>query len=124
MGTAAVNGFYRIAFPNERSFWQWSERIAELGALARDVFSNRSASRAVIFVPQWPAAGKPVRAYVSAGARGVALRMAEGALIDRSIVISAAELPAGLTMLLGSDVDEAEYELGHAWRQCARGGIS
>jgi hypothetical protein len=120
MGSTAVDCFYRIAFPNERSFWQWTERIAGFAVLVRNVFVDRSELRAVIFVPQWPTPGAPPRAYVSAGACGIATRMSDGALIDRSTVISADELPPGLTMIFGDVVDETEYEKRHAWRRLAR----
>jgi hypothetical protein len=112
---AAVDSYYRMAFPDEQNFWEWTERIAEFAAIMREVFVDQSELHAVIFVPQWPAQGVPIRAYVSACARGVAMRMSRGALIDRSTAISAAELPPGLTMLLGDERDEAEYERRHAW---------
>ena len=124
MARTAVDSFYRIAFPNERSFWKWTERVVEFATLVHSVRLDQSEARAVVFVPQWPVPGKPLRAYVSVGARSVALRLSEGALIDRSLVLTAAELPAGLTMLLGDAVDEAEYEMMHGWRQSARAGIS
>jgi len=122
MDSTAVNRFYRIAFRNERSFWQWTERIVELSTLVRDASLNQQ-TRAVIFVPQLPTRRARLRAYVSAGACAVALRVADGTLIDRSTVIGLAELPAGLIMLLGSDVDEAEYESWHAWQQGAQRGV-
>jgi hypothetical protein len=117
MGSTAVDCFYRIAFPNERSFWRWTERIAGFAVLVRDVFVDRSELRAVIFVPQWPKRGAPPRAYISLGACGIATRMSDGALVDRSTMISADGLPPGLTMLLGDPVDELEYEMRHTWRQ-------
>jgi hypothetical protein len=124
MARTAVDCFYRIAFPNERSFWTWTERVLEFATLVLNARLDDSDARAVIFVPQWPTPGKPFRAYVSVGARGVAMRLSDGALIDRSVTLTAAELPPGLTMLIGSEVDEAEYENMHAWRDCARRGIS
>lgn len=124
MARTAVDSFYRLAFPNERSFWRWTERVVEFATLVQSVGLEQTETRAVIFVPQWPVPGKPLRAYVSVGARGVAMRLAEGALIDRSLMLTTAELPAGLTMLLGDAIDEAEYENMHAWRLCARAGIS
>jgi hypothetical protein len=123
MGSATVNRFYRIAFPTEQSFWQWTERVVEFAGLVRDLAASRSEWRAVIFVPHWPEPGSPIRAYASAGALGVAMRLSHGALIDRSTVVSADELPSGLTMLLGDEGDEADYEMRHAWQQCARTGI-
>jgi hypothetical protein len=114
MSTAAVDRFYRAAFSDERSFWEWTERVAEFATLVRDVYLDRSELRAVIFVPQWPRPGAPIRAYVSVGACGLAARMSPGALIDRSTILSAGELPHGLTMLFGHDVDEAEYEKRHS----------
>ena len=124
MGSAAVDRFYRIAFRNEHSFWQWAERVVEVATLVRDVLADQSETRVVVFVPQWPRQGAPLRAYVSAGIRRVAERMPGGGLIDLSTVISAAELPPGLTMLLGSEVDEAEYDRWQTWRRCAQVGIS
>ena len=124
MGTAVVDHFYRVAFSNERSFWHWTERVVEFAAVVRHIFVDRSDLRPVIFAPQWPEPGTSLRAYVSVGALGVAIRMSEGVLIDRSTVISAAQLPAGLAMLLGDELDETEYERRQAWRHCTSANVS
>ena len=123
MARTAVDSFYRIAFPNERSFWPWTERVVEFATLVQSVRLDQPETRVVVFVPQWPVPGKPLRAYVSVGARTVAMRLSEGALIDRSLVLSAAELPAGLTMLLG-DPGRSRVR-GDAWVASRRpNGIS
>ena len=124
MGTAVVDHFYRVAFSNEQTFWQWTERVVEFAAVVRHIFVDHSELRPVIFAPQWPEPGTSLRADVSVGALGVAVRMSEGVLIDRSTVFSAAQLPAGLTMLLGDELDETEYERRQAWRHCASAHVS
>jgi hypothetical protein len=113
MVDAAVQGFYLVAFRDERSFWAWSERVAEFAAVARDVLAERAELRPIVFVPEWPARGTALRAYVSVGARGMASRIADGALMDRTLM-NAGDLPRGLTMLLGGAADEAEYQRLHA----------
>lgn len=108
MQGAAVDAFYRVAFRDDSSFRQWTERVTEFAAIARHILADRSEMRPVVFVPQGPARGTPLRAYVSPGARGMAMRISDGVLIDRTLV-TAADLPEGLTMILGDGVDEAEY---------------
>jgi hypothetical protein len=115
MDGATVEGFYLVAFRDQRSFWKWSERVAEFAAVAKDVLADRAELRPVVFVPECPARGTALRAYVSIGARGMAMRISDGALMDRTL-ISAGELPRGLTMLLGDVMDEAEYQKRHATR--------
>lgn len=109
MAGAPVDRFFRVAFTDERSFRQWTERVVEFAALVRDIVTDRSELRPVIFVPLRPARGEPLHAYVSAGARGLASRISGGATVDRT-PISAADLPAGLTMLFGDADDAAYYE--------------
>jgi hypothetical protein len=112
MGGAAVDRFYRVAFTDERAFRQWTERVVEFTALVRDLLIDRSELRPVIFVPSRPAPDSPLHAYVSEGARGLAVRISAGATLDRK-PISAAELPKGLTMVYGDPIDIAEYEKRH-----------
>ena len=110
MGGAAVDRFYRVAFTDERSFRQWTERVVEFTALVRDIIVDRGDLRPVIFVPLRPVDGAPLYAYVSAGARGLSTRISGGATVDPK-PMRAEELPAGLTMLFSEGVDAEEYEM-------------
>jgi hypothetical protein len=112
MGDAVVDRFYRVAFTDERAFRQWTERVVEFTALVRDIIVDQSELRPVIFVPLRPVPDAPLHAYVSAGARGLALRISGGATVDR-LPISAPELPRGLTMLFGDPADAAAYAKLH-----------
>jgi hypothetical protein len=71
------------------------------------------ASRSRTSAPELPAPGTALQAYVSAGVRGIAVRIAGGAAVERT-PIDIADLPRGLTMLMGESIDEAEYEKGQA----------
>jgi hypothetical protein len=112
MSGAVVDRFYRVAFTDERSFRQWTERVVEFSALVRDIVVDHGELRPVIFVPLRPPEGAPLHAYVSTGARGLAARISVGATVDRT-PISGADLPPGLTLLFGDVVDAVEYEKGH-----------
>jgi hypothetical protein len=109
MGVSPTERFHRVAFTDERAFRQWTERVVEFTALVRDIMIDRTELRPVIFVPLRPAPGTPLYAYVSAGARGLAMRISGGATVERT-PIDAAELPPGLTMLFGDPVDAAAYD--------------
>lgn len=109
MGGGAVDRFYRVAFTDERAFRQWTERVVEFTALVRDIIVDRSDFRPVIFVPLRPEPDAPLYAYVSAGARGLAMRISGGATLEPK-PIDAADLPRGLTMLFGDGADAADYE--------------
>jgi hypothetical protein len=108
-GVRAVDRFYRVTFVSEHGFRLWTERVVEFTSVLRDVLPQLLDMRPVIFVPLRPAAGGPLHAYVSVGARGLAAHIAGGARVDPA-PISHAELPPGLTMLFGDGVDAAEYE--------------
>jgi hypothetical protein len=108
MAVCAVDRFYRATFIDERSFWQWADHVIEFESLVSDLIDGSSELRPVIFVPHWPEPGERLYAYLSAGARGVT-RMSAGPKLDGTSV-SSAELPPGLTMLLGDAVDESEYD--------------
>jgi hypothetical protein len=107
-----VDRFYRVTFADERGFRLWTERVVEFTAALRDIVPELVEMRPVIFVPLRPTPGAPLRAYVSAGARGLAAHISSGTTVDPA-PIRAAELPAGLTMLFGEGVDAAEYERQH-----------
>ena len=109
----AVGQFYRVTFADERSFRVWTERVVEFTAALRDIIPDLLEMRPVIFVPLQPAQGAPIHAYVSMGARGLAAHISGGSKVDPTPV-SAAELPRGLTMLVGEGVDAGEYEKKHA----------
>jgi hypothetical protein len=108
----AVDLYYRITFADERGFRVWTERVVEFTSLLRDIVPGKLEMRPVIFVPLRPTAQGPLYAYVSAGARGLAARIAGKVWVD-STPIAAAELPRGLTMLYGEGVDAAEYAKLH-----------
>ena len=112
MGGAAVDRYYRVTFTDERSFRMWTERVVEFTALVRDIIVDRTELRPVIFIPLRLAAGEPLFAYVSTGARGLATRISGGATVDATPV-KAADLPHGLTMLFGDAADAADYEERH-----------
>ena len=109
MGGGAVDRFYQVAFTDERAFRLWTERVVEFTALVRDILIDRTELRPVIFVPLRPVAGTPLYAYVSTGARGLAMRISGGATVERT-PIDAADLPPGLTMLFGDAIDAAAYD--------------
>ena len=75
--------------------------------VAKDVLACRAELRPVVFVPEWPARGTALRAYVSVGARGMAMRISDGALMDRTL-LRPEELPPGLTMLLGGALKDGD----------------
>lgn len=109
MGGGAVDRFYRVTFTDERAFRLWTERIVEFTALVRDLIVDRAELRPVIFVPLRPVEGAPLHAYVSGGARPLAVRISPGATLEPT-PINAADLPRGLTMLFGDGADAAEYD--------------
>jgi hypothetical protein len=109
VGGDAVDRFYLVTFYDERGFRRWSERVVEFTALLQDIMPDLSDARPVVFAQLNPLLDSSPRAYVSAGARGLAANIAGGAKVD-PIPLSAAELPPGLTMLFGEAVDAAEYE--------------
>ena len=108
----AVDRYYRVTFDDERGFRVWTERVVEFTAALRDVLPELGEKRPVIFVPLRPDPDVPLSAYVSAGARGLAARIAGGARVD-SAAVTLAQLPRGLTMLYGEGIDAAEYEASH-----------
>jgi hypothetical protein len=105
----AVDRFYRVSFYDERGFRRWSERVVEFTTLLHDIVPDFADARPVVFAQLSPLLHSSPRAYVSAGARGLAANIAGGAKVD-STPLTAAALPPGLTMLFGDAIDAAEYE--------------
>jgi hypothetical protein len=110
--TRAVSRFYRVKFVDERRFRLWTERVVEFTSALRELLPDRLDMRPVIFVPVQPAPGAPIYAYVSAGVRGLAADISDGATVEPAPV-NIAELPNGLTILFGEAIDAVAYAKRH-----------
>ena len=104
-----VNHYYRVTFGDESGFRRWVERVMQFTSGLEETLSDSSDTRPVIFIQLQPTPGASPRAYVSAGARGLAANIADDVRLDPA-PIPASALPGGLAMLFGDWVDAAAYE--------------
>lgn len=108
-GARPVERLYRVTFPNDTAFREWTQRVVEFTATLQDISADVIDSRPVVFVQLTPPRGVPPQAYVSMEARGLASALVAGAKLDSS-PIPVSELPDGLGLLYGDVVDTVAYE--------------
>jgi hypothetical protein len=104
-----VERLYRVTFPDETAFREWTRKVTEFASTLRDIPADVTDSRPVVFVQLTPPRGVLPYAYVSTGARGLASALVADAKLDSSPV-PVSELPDGLGLLYGDVVDTAAYE--------------
>jgi hypothetical protein len=105
-----VDSFYPVRFANPQALREWSLQTMETVASRSDAAMVATSPRAVVFVPiKAPPHGVGTCAYVSEGARGLALRSTREVTLDRTAV-PIRDLPDGLGLLIGDSSDVTAYE--------------
>ena len=103
-----VEQFYRVRFPDYRDLHAWMRRVLDHAAVAEEAKAWDDRPRPVIFVPLMAHREPAAFAYVSEGARSLALTLGRGVEVGEGVV-AIRDLPDGLTLLYGEGADAESY---------------
>ncbi|MFN2566594.1 MAG: hypothetical protein ABR499_16480 [Gemmatimonadaceae bacterium] len=98
-----------MRFTDEQTMREWARRVQEFATRAEGLESGAVEPRPVIFMPLIPRRGRKAFAYVSDGARELAVGLTKGVELDEAAA-RLRELPEGLSLLCGDGRDVAAYE--------------